>query len=74
MSEEIVIRFAKVDDLDFAYQDGYIPAEVLKRKIKAQTAFNPDRIEDIVIAEWNDKTGRGMCGLSICGQLCHISL
>ena len=55
MSEEIVIRFARVDDLDFAYQDGYIPAELLKPKIAAQTAFNPDCIEDVVIAEWNGK-------------------
>ena len=55
MSEEMVIRFAKVDDLDFAYQDGYIPGAVLKRKIKTQFALNPDRIEDIVIAEWNDE-------------------
>lgn len=55
MSEKIVIRFARLDDLDFAYQDGYIPAEVLKRKIEAQTALNPDRIEEIVIAEWNGK-------------------
>ncbi len=52
MSGEIVIRFARRDDLDFAYQDGYIPGEVLKRKIEAQT-LNPDRIEDVVIAEWN---------------------
>lgn len=55
MSEEIVIRFARLDDLDFAYQDGYIPAAVLKRKIDAQVALNPDRIEEIVIAEWNSK-------------------
>ncbi len=55
MSGEIVIRFARLDDLDFAYQDGYIPAEVLKRKIEAQTVLNPDRIEDVVIAEWNGK-------------------
>ncbi len=55
MSEEIVIRFARFDDLDFAYQDGYIPAAVLKRKIDAQVALNPDRIEEIVIAEWNGK-------------------
>ena len=55
MSEEIVIRFARLDDLDFAYQDGYIPAEALKRKIEAQLALNPDRIEDVVVAEWNGK-------------------
>ena len=55
MSEEIVVRFARVDDLDFAYQDGYIPAKVLKPKIEAQVALNPDRIEDVVIAEWNSK-------------------
>lgn len=55
MPDEIVIRFARLDDLDFAYQDGYIPPEVLKRKIEAQTALNPDRIEDVVIAEWNGK-------------------
>ena len=55
MSEEIVIRFARLDDLDFAYQDGYISAEVLKRKIDAQLALNPDRIEDILIAERNGK-------------------
>ena len=53
MSDEIVIRFGRLDDLDFAYQDGYIPDEVLKRKIEAHIALNPDRIEDIVIAEWN---------------------
>ncbi len=53
MPDEIVIRFARVDDLDFAYQDGYIPPEVLKRKIEAHAALNPDRIEDVVIAEWN---------------------
>ncbi len=52
MSDETVIRFARRDDLDFAYQDGYIRGEVLRRKIEAQT-LNPDRIEDIVIAEWN---------------------
>ncbi len=55
MSDEIVIRFARLDDLDFAYQDGYIPAKVLKPKIEAQVALNPDRIEDVVIAEWNGK-------------------
>ena len=55
MSEETVIRFARLDDLDFAYQDGYIPAEVLKRKIEAQLALNPDHIEDILIAERNGK-------------------
>ena len=55
MPDEIVIRFARLDDLDFAYQDGYIPAAVLKRKIEAQTALNPDHIEDVVIAEWNGK-------------------
>ena len=53
MSDEIVVRFARLDDLDFAYQDGYIPAEVLRRKIDAHIALNPDRIEDVVIAEWN---------------------
>ena len=47
MSEEIVIRFARLDDLDFAYQDGYISAAVLKRKIEAQVALNPDRIEEM---------------------------
>ncbi len=55
MSEEIVIRFARHDDLDFAYQDGYIPAEVLKRKIEGQLAVNPKSIEDVVLAEWNGK-------------------
>ena len=55
MSDEVVIRFARVDDLDFAYQDGYIPAEILKSKIEAQVALNPDCIEDVVIAEWNGK-------------------
>ena len=55
MSEGIVIRFARVDDLDFAYQDGYITAKILKTKIEAQLALNPDRIEDVVIAEWNGK-------------------
>ena len=55
MSEEIVIRFARRDDLDFAYQDGYISTEMLKRKIEAQLALNPDRIEDILIAERNGK-------------------
>ena len=55
MSDEIVIRFARLDDLDFVYQDGYISAAVLKRKIEAQTVLNPDRIEEIVIAEWNGK-------------------
>ena len=55
MSKEIVVRFARLDDLDFAYQDGYIPAKVLKPKIEAQVALNPDRIEDVVIAEWNGK-------------------
>lgn len=54
MSDEIVVRFARLDDLDFAYQDGYIPAGVLKRKIEGQT-LNPARIEDVVIAEWNGK-------------------
>ena len=54
MSDQIVIRFARQDDLDFAYQDGYIPGEVLKRKIEAQT-LNPDRIGDVVIAEWTGK-------------------
>ena len=55
MAGEIVVRFARLDDLDFAYQDGYIPDEVLKRKIEAQITLNPDRIEDVVIAEWNGK-------------------
>lgn len=55
MSGEIVIRFARLNDLDFAYQDGYIADAVLKRKIDAQLALNPDRIEDIMIAEWNGK-------------------
>ena len=55
MSEEIVVRFARLDDLDFAYQDGYITAKILKSKIEAQLALNPDRIEDVVIAEWNGK-------------------
>lgn len=55
MSDEVVIRFARHDDLDFAYQDGYISAAVLKQKIKAQTALNPDRIEDVIIAEWTGK-------------------
>ncbi len=55
MSGEVVIRFARLDDLDFAYQDGYIPGEVLKRKIEAPSVLNPDRIEDILIAERNGK-------------------
>ena len=55
MSEEIVVRFARLDDLDFAYQDGYITAKILKSKIEAQLALNPDCIEDMVIAEWNGK-------------------
>lgn len=55
MSDQIVIRFARRDDLKFAYQDGYISDEVLKRKIEAQTALNPDRIDDVVIAEWTGK-------------------
>lgn len=55
MSDEIAVRFARRDDLDFAYQDGYIPGEVLKRKIEAQTAVDPNHIEEIVIAEWNGK-------------------
>ncbi len=55
MSDEIVVRFARLDDLDFAYQDGYISTEVLKRKIDAQLALNSDRIEDILIAERNGK-------------------
>ena len=54
MSDEIVIRLARLDDLDFAHQDGYIPGEVLKRKIEEQT-LNLDRIEDVVIAEWEGK-------------------
>ena len=32
MPEEIAIRFARLDDLDFAYQDGYITAKILKSK------------------------------------------
>ena len=55
MSNGILIRFARRDDLDFAYQDGYISTEMLKRKIDAQLALNPDRIEDVVIAERNGK-------------------
>ena len=55
MSEEILIRFARLADLDFAYQDGYISTEILKRKIDAQLALNSDRIEDILIAERNGK-------------------
>ncbi len=55
MSDEIVIRFARLDDLDFAHQDGYICPEILKRKIEGQTALNPDCIEDILIAERNGK-------------------
>ena len=55
MPDEIVIRIARLDDLDFAYQDGYVPAEVLKRKIETHAALDPNCIEDIVIAEWNEK-------------------
>ena len=55
MSDEIVVRFAQLHDLDFAYQDGYVSGGVLKRKIDAQLALNPDRIEDVIIAEWNGK-------------------
>ncbi|HEY42148.1 MAG TPA: GNAT family N-acetyltransferase [Dehalococcoidia bacterium] len=33
---EIDIRFATPSDLDFVKQDGYIPAEVVKRKIEWQ--------------------------------------
>ena len=55
MSEEVLIRFARLADLDFAYQDGYISTEILKRKIDAQLALNSDRIEDILIAERNGK-------------------
>ena len=55
MPDEIVIHFARLDDLDFAHQDGYISAAVLKRKIEAQSALYPDRIEEVVIAEWNGK-------------------
>ena len=55
MSDEIVVRFARLDDLDFAHQEGYISTEVLKRKIDAQLALNPDGIEDILIAERNGK-------------------
>ena len=55
MSDEIAIRFARVDDLDFAHQDGYISPEILKRKIEGQTALNPDYIEDILIAVRNGK-------------------
>ena len=55
MSDEIVIRFARLDDLDFAHQDGYITAKVLKSKTEAQLALNPDCIEDVVVAEWNGK-------------------
>lgn len=55
MSEDILIRFARLADLDFAYQDGYISTEILKRKIDAQLALNSDRIEDILIAERNGK-------------------
>ncbi len=55
MSDGIAIRFARVDDLDFAHQDGYISDEMVKRKIELYAALNPDRIEEIVIAEWNGK-------------------
>ena len=55
MAEEIVIRFARLDDLDFAYQDEYIPPKVLKLKVEAQVALNPGCIEDVVIAEWDGK-------------------
>ena len=33
MTEKIEVRFANLGDLDFVGQDGYIPTEVVKRKI-----------------------------------------
>ncbi len=46
MSGEIATRFARLNDLEFVHQDGYIPVEVVERKIESQ---------EVVVAEWNSK-------------------
>ncbi len=42
MTHEIKVRFAALDDLRFAGQDGYIPEEVIRRKID---------LKEVIVAE-----------------------
>ncbi len=48
MTEEIEVRFATLADLDFAQQDRYIPAEVVKRKIEWQEVIVAERRGSLV--------------------------
>ncbi len=43
MTEENLVRFATLDDLDFVAQDRYIPAEVVRRKIEQQEVVVAER-------------------------------
>lgn len=43
MREEVTARFATAADLDFVRQDGYVSAEVVRRKVESR---------EVVVAEW----------------------
>jgi len=43
VTNETSVRLARPDDLDFVRQDGYVPAEVAKRKIDLQEAVVAER-------------------------------
>ncbi len=44
--DDISIRFATSDDLDFVRQDGFIPTRIVERKIEQ---------EEVIVAEWNGR-------------------
>lgn len=48
MTKETDVRFATLADLDFVQQDGYIPAEVVKRKIEWQEVIVAERDGSLV--------------------------
>ena len=43
MTEEIIVRFATLDDLDFVARDHYVPTEVVRRKIEQQEVIVAER-------------------------------
>jgi len=43
MTEENLVRFATLDDLDFVARDHYIPTEVVRRKIEQQEVVVAER-------------------------------
>jgi len=43
MTDENLVRFATLDDLDFVARDHYIPTEVVKRKIEQQEVVVAER-------------------------------